>query len=98
MLPQNLKKYFWEVDTDSLEIEGNAEYIISRILEYGDREAVSWLLKNFKPALIKKILRESRFFSRRTANFWRLLFNMDKNKILCLRRFYQKKQGNVWPY
>ena len=39
MKQPELQKYFWEIDADSLNPKKNHEYIISRILEYGDKEA-----------------------------------------------------------
>ncbi len=98
MLPEAVKKYFWEVDVDGLDVDKNPEYIISRLLEYGDREATRWLFKKFSRALIAKTLREGRAFSPRTANFWRLYLNLDKNKVLCLRMPYQKRREGTWPY
>jgi hypothetical protein len=92
------KKYFWETDAEKLDLKKDAKYISSRILEHGDIDALKWLLKVFNKKLIKKTILEYRGFSPRTANFWRLFFKLNKNKILCLKRSYQKMQKTHWPY
>lgn len=86
------------MDFKTLDFQKDADYIIRRILEYGDINAVKWLLKVFDKKLIKEIILKSRGFSSRTANFWRLFFKLDKNKILCLKKSYQKTQKTHWPY
>jgi hypothetical protein len=91
-----LKKYFWETDFKSLDLKKDAVYIISRILEYGDIKAVKWLLKNFDKKLIKKVILTQRGFSPKTSNFWRLFFNLNKNKVLCLKKSYLKRRKSHW--
>lgn len=98
MIKLALKKYFWETEAKKLDFKKDAQYIISRILEHGDIDALRWLLKTFDRKLIKRVILEYRGFSPQTANFWRLFFKLDKNKILCLRRSYQKTQKTHWPY
>ena len=46
----------------------------------------------------KKVLSKRRGFSDRSANYWSLILNIPKNKILCLNRFYQKMQKSHWPH
>lgn len=98
MNPQFLKKYFWETDMEKIDIQKDAPYIIGRILEYGDIKDLKWALRIFNDSLIRKTILKNRGFSPKTANFWRLFFNLDKNKILCLKKSYQKTQRSHWPY
>lgn len=93
-----LKKYFWETDADKIDIQKDAPYIIGRVLEYGDPDALRWIFRIFGRPRIKKIILTRRGFSPKTANFWRLFFNLNKNKVLCLRKSYQKTQKSHWPY
>ncbi len=98
MIPKKFKKYFWETDFENLNKKDYSAYIIERILEYGDREAVIWMMKNFKKSQIKQILAEKRGISRKSANYWSLILDVPKNKILCLKRSYQEVQKSHWPY
>ena len=73
MIPQNLKRYFWDTDFNSLNIEKHKKYIIERILELGDDEAVKWLKDIFKKDEIINALKTSRRISRKSLNFWTLI-------------------------
>jgi len=96
--PYFLKKYFWDINFNSLDLKKNELYIITRLLEYGDIEAIRWLLKTVKASKIKETILRSRELSPKTVNFWTLFFNLDKSKIQCLKKSYQKVQSSHWPY
>jgi hypothetical protein len=98
MIPAYVKKYFWEINVRELNLKDNADYIIKRILEYGDIKAVRWLFKTVSRKKIKEALLKGRGFSRPTANFFAGILGLDKNKIACLKRSYQKTQKSHWPY
>jgi hypothetical protein len=97
-LPSFLKKYFWNVDFSELDLEENSFFVITRILEYGDIKALCWLFKHINRRQIENVIMKSRELSPKTANFWSLFLNLDKNKILCLKKSYQKMQRSHWAY
>lgn len=98
MLQKTLKKYFWDVDFKNLNAKRYSSFIIERILEYGDEKTVKWMLKNFDNSQIRKVLLKRRGLSRKSANYWSLVFDIPKNQILCLNKLYQKRQKSHWPY
>jgi len=69
-LPSFLKKYFWDVDFESINLEEHEYYVIERLLEYGDLKAIKWLLKNFDKEKLKKVLDSSRALSKKTKIFF----------------------------
>ncbi|HLD38456.1 MAG: hypothetical protein A3D75_01590 [Candidatus Levybacteria bacterium RIFCSPHIGHO2_02_FULL_37_18] len=81
MIPQNFKKYFWDTDFNSLNIEKHKKYIIERILELGDDEAVKWLNNVFKKDEIINTLKTSRTISRKSLNFWNLIINAESRRL-----------------
>lgn len=97
-LPEFLKKYFWDADFAGLDATKYPYFIIERILEYGDERAVKWMIENFKKSEIKRALMESRGLSPKSVNYWALIFNIQKDKILCLKKSYQKMKASHWPY
>jgi len=97
-LPSFLKKYFWNIDFTKLDLEKDSFFVITRILEYGDVKDLCWLFKNVKRKQIEEVIMKSRELSPKTANFWSLFLNLDKNKILCLKKSYQKMQRSHWIY
>jgi len=97
-LPSFLKKYFWNVDFSDLNLEEDSFFVITRILEYGDIKSFCWLFKRTNRIQIEKVIMKSRELSPKTANFWSRFLNLDKNKILCLEKSYQKMQRSHWVY
>lgn len=97
-LPKFLEKYFWDVDFSKLEKKNHPFFIIERILEYGDKKAVNWMEENFSSNQIKKVLSNSKNLSSRSANFWQIIFNMKRDKILCLKKSFREKQKLIWKH
>jgi len=97
-IPANIKRFFWDVDPNALNLEKDGKYMIARILEYGDLEAIHWLFAKFDKSKIRDVFTTSRGFSPRTIYFWKAFFNLQENQILCLRRSYPETQKELWPY
>jgi len=70
---------FWDTDISDINIEKHSEYIIRRILEYGDLGSVKWMFKTYRENLIKKVLNESRDISKKSSSYWKLFFGEYKN-------------------
>ncbi len=97
-LPKSLKKYFWDVNFKNLDKDKYSHFIIERILEYGNKEAVAWMRKNYNQKQIQNALSSSKNLSLKSANFWRIIFRLNKNKILCLKKSFRKKLNLFWKY
>lgn len=76
MIARHLKKYFWDVDVATLDIHSHKKYILERILDMGDDEAVAWMRVNFSNDDIREILDTSRTLSPKSRNYWRLIVQM----------------------
>lgn len=96
--PKFLKKYFWDIDFEKLDIEIHSRGILARLLEYGDEKAVRWMKKNFTKNDVAWVLYNLRSVSPRSANFWAVIFDIDKRKTLCLRKSYLTMRNMHWPY
>lgn len=97
-LPQFLKKYFWDTEFKKIDAEVSARYVLGKLLEYGDQKAVNWMLKNFTKGQIEDILLHYRSVSPHSANYWAVVFNVDKKKVLCLQKRYLEIRRQHWPY
>ena len=97
-LPKFLNKYFWDVEFEKIDLQKRKVYVLRRILEYGDEKAVSWMWKNFKKSEIRNALSNFRGYSQKSANFWALLLNVPREKVLCLKKHSLKEQKRIWPY
>jgi len=97
-LPMFLKNNFWDIDFSDLDKKKHSQFIIERILEYGNEKEVKWMRQNFTEKEIKTVVCKSKNISKKSANFWQLLFEIKKDDILCLKKSFQKKQGAIWNY
>ena len=97
-LPGFLKKYFWDVDFKKLDKNLYQSFIIERVLENGDEKATKWLFGCFEKSQIKKTLARRQCVSPLSANYWSLILNIPKNKILCLQKRFQNKLQRTWLY
>jgi len=64
---------FWDVDPKNIDSQKNAQYVIERILDFGNDAEVKWMWDYYDKALIKKIVDKSRCLRSRTKNLWNLL-------------------------
>lgn len=97
-LPKFLKTYFWDVDFKGINPQKSAQYVIARLIDKGNDEAIRWLFKNYPKDLIKEVVTNRRGFSAKTANFWALVLGIDKRKVVCLQKPYLKMRQQLWPY
>lgn len=73
-VPSKLHKLFWDVDPKTIQVRRHSRYIIERILDLGDLEALWWAQKQYPTALIIEVCRTSRRLSQRSKMFWSLWF------------------------
>ena len=97
-LPKFLKKYFWDVEPEKINLKKNKVYVLRRILNYGDGKAVAWMYNNFKKSEIKNILCGFRGYSQKSANYWALILDIPREKVLCLKKRSSKELKTLWPY
>jgi len=97
-LPKFLNHYFWDINTRDLDPAEHADYVIKRIMEYGNPRAVLWMLDAFpKPKMIR-VLSQSRGLSPQSANFWACYFGVSRRRVLCLKKSYSARRKSHWPY
>ena len=82
-LPAFLEPFFWEIDFARLRPSEREDYIIERLLEYGDDRAIHWLKATFSPEAIRRVVCRSRCLSRNTANLWGLMLNIPREEMVC---------------
>ncbi len=95
--PKFLKKYFWDVDFEKLNLDKSRLFILKRIFEYGDERAAGWMSKNFSRDEITKLLFSIRI-DPKSANFWALILDIKRENILCLKRRYLAMRKRIWQY
>lgn len=96
VLPTELHRYFWDIDPKRLNVRRFRQFVIERILEFGDEKAIRWLRQTFGDDAIKEVVCKSRRISKRTANFWRLFLDIPKGQIACLSKRSQNPLSRFW--
>ena len=87
-LPIELKKYFWDVDFEALNLENDRLFLIKRILDRGDTSAIRWLRSKYTDMEFASVIKQTRDLSSQTANFWSDVLKLDKSQIVCLQKPY----------
>ncbi|HEY7779656.1 MAG TPA: hypothetical protein VIC85_05545 [Ktedonobacterales bacterium] len=54
-LPRRLWHLFWDVNPASVDLRRHAEYVAARVLAYGDRRAVGWLVRTVPPEALRAV-------------------------------------------
>ncbi|MBN1970386.1 MAG: hypothetical protein JW870_13545 [Candidatus Delongbacteria bacterium] len=91
-MPEYVNKYLWDVKVDALDVKKHSNFIIERILEYGDIDSLTWLQKTYEKDCIVKVLKKSKRISPKTGNFYAMYFDVPKNEFLCIRKPFTQKQ------
>jgi len=84
MIPKELRSLFWDVDIDSFNPHEYPRQTIGRILELGTEAAVAWMNAVFTEEEIKRVIREDRRLSPRSANYWALIYRIPTEEVAAL--------------
>ncbi|MEW5767870.1 MAG: hypothetical protein AB1797_09645 [bacterium] len=93
-IPPGLRPYFQEYDPRTLDIDGDANLIIQRTLEYGTWDEVRWLFVTYGGPRIRTFIhdRGERLLCRVSFNYW--------HKLLGVRHWrrlpFPTPKGEVW--
>ena len=85
MIPQYLHTLFWDTNVENFDPLGFPTYTIGRILEYGNQDAIAWLKDTFSDTQIMDVVRTERRLSRRSANFWALVYGLSPDQVAALK-------------
>ena len=94
---ETLKKQqlFWDIDLKNLDSKTNRDFIIVRILQYGDRDDVIWAQKFYGKELLKKVFeKNAQKINEKSCNFWSLYFKLDSS--LCIAKRLTQKRSAFW--
>lgn len=87
-LPEFLKPCFWDVDFENIDADKWPYFVISRVMDKGDTEAIKWLLAAYSKDEIKQSLLRVREMGRMTASFWAAVLSVNPEEVLCLQKPY----------
>ena len=84
VIPRDVRPLFWEIDADGFDPRSYPRYTIGRVLEWGDERAYAWLKEVFSEPEIKDVILRERRLTRRSANFWSLVYGLPRHEVAAL--------------
>lgn len=90
------KELFWDVNFQNLDYQKNADFIIERVLSFGDVKDCQILKKIYTPKKIKKAALKADYPDKKTANFWSVIFNIPLNSFLWSKKLSMSKPNAFW--
>jgi hypothetical protein len=84
VIPRHVRPLFWDVDAEHLDARSYPRYTIARVLEWGDDRAYAWLKEVFAEEEIKNVVLGERRLTRKSANFWALVYRLPREKVKAL--------------
>jgi hypothetical protein len=97
-LPSHEAKFFWDVKPADLDVEKDWFFIVERLLEYGDDRSLAWLKKNYPDKDIVEVVMKSKKLSRKTANIWRIYYDLRLEEVTCLQKSYNQNSNVFWSF
>lgn len=89
-MPAYVSTIFWE---SVPKYSKNDQYIVERIMDFGDTKQVKWMRQNYVDSKLKKFLKNSRVLSPKSANYWSLKLDIKPEIVKCLKKTFLGKQN-----
>ncbi len=90
------KTLFWDINLKDLDYKKNANFIIGRVLSFGDEKDYQFLKEIYGLRKIKDVAVKLDYPNKRTINFWSLIFNIPFNSFLCIKKLSTLKPNAFW--
>jgi hypothetical protein len=93
LIPSHVKEFLWDINLETLSTEKHYKFIIERVLEFGDEEAMKWMIKTYTKEQIIEVLTSSKRISPKTGGFYALYFGIPREELLCIKKPFTQKQN-----
>lgn len=97
-IPKHLWQYFWDVEVSTLDPSSKSLFVIQRLLDKGNPDAVKWVRKTYTKEQIAQTFMYTRDFKPKIGYFWSLFLSIPQEKVLCLQTPYRNVRKTHWPY
>jgi len=94
-LPRDLENLFWDTDFDSLDLSEHANFIIRRVLDRGDWQAITWLRKAVGDGAIRDwfLAKNGGGLDPRRLRFWGNILDLPVAEV---DEWVQKARQSTW--
>ncbi len=95
-LKQLDRALFWDINFKDLDYKKNRDFIIKRVLSFGDEKDYQIVKKIYNFETIKRIAVKLDYPNKKTINFWSLIFDIPINSFLCIKKLSTLKPNAFW--
>jgi hypothetical protein len=64
---------FWDVDPKDIDLKRHAQYVIERVLDFGNDDEVRWLWQTYSKRKIRNVVNTSRVLHAKSKALWSLV-------------------------
>ncbi len=86
------KQLFWDVKFKDLDYQKNADFIISRVLSFGDLSDYKIIKEWYGLRKIKNIAKKVNYPNKKSLYFWSLIFDLP----ICTKKLLTKESSAFW--
>ncbi len=76
---------FWDVDEKEIDIEKSVDFVIGRVLDYGNKAEWKEIRDFYGEERIKETAKKHIFSSNRSANFWANILKISLKDLKCTK-------------
>jgi succinate dehydrogenase flavin-adding protein (antitoxin of CptAB toxin-antitoxin module) len=82
-IPDYIKRLFWDCNPDEVSLTQHRSFVIHRILDDGDWDAIQWLRRTIGDDAIREWIeaRHGRGLSPRTLRFWQVVLDLPDDEV-----------------
>ncbi len=92
-VPNELSSHlFWDVEVSALDMETHAGYIIPRVMDYGDWDAVRFVFRYYPEPILRNALIKAPALQMLTINFFHIYYGIPLEAF----KAYQKLKHAHW--
>jgi hypothetical protein len=95
-LKQLNKTLFWDINLKSLHYQKNADFIIERVLSFGNEKDYRLLCQIYSQEKIKRAAVKLNYPDKKTVNFWSIIFHIPLNSFLCIKKLSTLRPNAFW--
>lgn len=94
-VPRRFRRFFWDVRIADLSVDQHQDFILGRLLEDGDRQALHWLVRTYSRETVAAFLkgRGVEVLSRRAWQFWSVYVGLPVRERM---RPSWRQRGRSW--
>lgn len=71
------RSLFWDTNVAQIDRDKNADFVIGRVLKFGDEADWRWLKGLYNIDAIKQQVLNQKKLDKKSLNFWKLILNLN---------------------